>query len=141
MSKGGRPTKYTPGLAEEICDVVASSSDGLRVLCEKNPHWPHRSNIFIWLRKYESFRDKYTQAKKDQSEVFVDYIQELMAEEHKYFDENGNERIDTSMLRLKIDTIKWQAGKLNPRLYGTISEDKKTVTDSLVEAIIDKLVE
>ncbi len=118
MSTLGRPTKYTEALAEEICEAVASSSDGLNVLCEEHSHWPSRSNIFIWMRKYADFRDKYTQAKKEQCEVFIDYIQELMSESHMYLDERGNDRVDVSMLRLKVDTIKWQASKLLPKLWG-----------------------
>ncbi len=137
----GRPTKYTPELAEEICNAIASSSDGLSALCARNDHWPDRTNIFIWLRKYPDFRDNYTRAKQDQGEVFIDYIQELMAEEHKYEDEMGNTRIDVGMLRLKVDTIKWQAGKLLPKQYGPVIDDKKTVSESIVEKLIDRLVE
>ena len=117
MAKRGRPSKYTLELAEEICQSVASSSDGLRILCAQNPHWPDRSNIFIWLRKHPEFRDLYTLAKKEQSEVMIDYLQELLAEDHHYMDENGNERLDVAMLRVKVDAIKWQAGKLNLNKY------------------------
>ncbi len=141
MARKGRPTKYTPELAEEICDSIASSSDGLSLLCSQNPHWPARQNIFIWLRKYSDFRDNYTRAKQQQGEVFVDHLQELMAEEHKYQDEFGNERIDVGMLRLKIDTIKWQAGKLLPKQYGPVIDDKKTASESLVEKLLDRLID
>lgn len=141
MAKKGRPTKYTHGLAEEICEAIASSPHGLSILCSQNSHWPDRTNIFIWLRKYPDFRDKYTQCKQQQGEVFIDYIQELMAEEHKYEDELGNERIDVGMLRLKIDTIKWQAGKLLPKQYGALVDEKKSVSESIVEKLIDRLIE
>lgn len=132
----GRPTKYTPELAEEICEAVASSSDGLRILCDQNPHWPARANIFIWLRKYPEFRDLYTLAKKEQSDVMVDYLQELLAEDHHYTDDNGNHRTDVSLLRVKVDAIKWQAGKLNPHVYGDAKKEEKDTSQSVLEKII-----
>lgn len=137
MAKVGRPSKYTPELAEDICQTVASSSDGLRILCAQNPHWPERSNIFIWMRKHPEFRLLYTSAKREQSEVMVDYLQELLAEDHHYMDDNGNERLDVGMLRLKVDAIKWQAGKLNPHVYGdTRKDDSADTSQSVLEKII-----
>ena len=141
MYKKGRPTKYTPELAEEICNAIASSSDGLRALCIQNPHWPERANIFIMMRKHPEFRLQYTQAKQEQGEVLVDYLQELLAEEHKYKDEFGNERIDVAMLRLKVDTIKWQASKLLPKQYGQVVDEKKTASESIVEKLLDRLID
>lgn len=138
MAKMGRPTKYTPELADEICDAIASSQDGLSKLCDQNPHWPHRANIFIWLRKYTDFRDKYTIAKQEQAQVDVDVLQELMNESHHYQDELGNERVDVHMLRVKIDTIKWKACKLLPKQYGNNDKDDKSNVDtSILEKILN----
>ncbi len=139
--KIGRPTKYTPELAEEICNAVASSGDGLQVLCDANPHWPGRCNIFIMMRKHPEFRAKYVAAKQEQCEVLVDYMQEIMNESHKYTDEFGNERIDVPMLRLKVDTIKWQACKLLPRQYGATAEGAGLSGKSLVELLAAKLTD
>lgn len=134
MERGrGRPTKYTPELADEICAAIASSELGLVHLVKQNPHWPERANIFIWRRKYPEFRDKYTRAKIDQVEVSVEYMQELMNEPHKYFDEElGREVVDVSMMRLKMDAIKWQASKLMPKKYGD-QKDLNTQNDDLNE--------
>lgn len=119
LKKTGRPTKYTKELGDEICEAIASSELGLLHLCNANPHWPDRSNIFLWRRKFPEFRDKYTQAKEDQTEVSVEYMQEVMNEPHKWIDqETGLTRIDVPMLRLKIDTMKWQVGKLKPKKFG-----------------------
>lgn len=118
MARTGRPTIYTEKLADEICDAIASSSLGLAHLCDQNPHWPARQHIFIWLRKYPDFYDKYAKAKENQVEVSVDYMNELMNEPHKYVDENGQNRVDVGMIRTKMDAIKWQAGKLKRKKYG-----------------------
>jgi len=137
MTKLGRPTKYTPALADEICDAIASCQYGLAKLCEDNPNWPHRSNIFIWLRKYPDFRDKYTIAKQEQAQVDVDVMQELMNESHHYVDELGNERVDVHMLRVKIDTIKWKACKLLPKQFGNNEKEEKSADISVLEKILN----
>ena len=87
FKKTGRPTDYTPQLADEICDAIASSELGLVHLVNAHPHWPHRGTIFIWMRKHPEFRDKYTLAKEDQQDVCVEYMQEILSEPHKYVDE------------------------------------------------------
>ena len=128
--KVGRPTKYTPELGEEICNAIASSELGLAHLVDLNPHWPDRSNIFIWRRRHEEFRDKYTKAKEDQTEVSVEYMQELMNEPHKYQDlETGLMKLDVPMLRLKMDAIKWQAAKLKPKKYGETKVQEQVNTE------------
>lgn len=137
FKKNGRPTKYTPELGEEICEVVASSELGLLHLCNARPHWPDRATIFTWRRKYPEFRDKYTLAKEDQTEVCVEYMQEVMNEPHKWVDEEtGYIRIDVAMLRLKMDTIKWQASKLKPKKFGdtkTEEAQSKDIHDDVIK--------
>lgn len=123
--KMGRPTKYTPELADEICDAIASSELGLAHLVEANPHWPARQNVFLWIRKYPEFRDKYAKAKEDQTEVCVEYMQEVMNEPHKWVDEEtGLTKIDVPMLRLKMDSMKWHASKLKPKKFGDTKEQE-----------------
>jgi terminase small subunit-like protein len=133
----GRPSIYTPELADEICDAISSSEKGLAHLCEANPHWPARQHIFVWLRKYPDFYDKYTRAKENQVEVCVDYMQELMSEPHKFVDEEtGRIRVDVQMLRTKMDAIKWQAGKLKPKKYGESRQEE--INHSLHEDVIKR---
>lgn len=130
LKKIGRPTKYTPELADEICDVIATSELGLMHLCNARSHWPDRANIFLWLRKYPEFRDKYTKAKEDQVEVSVEYMQELMNEPHKWIDEEtGVQKLDHNMMRMKMDAIKWQASKLKPKKFGDAKEQETSNTD------------
>lgn len=128
--KMGRPTKYTPQLADEICDAIASSELGLAHLVAAHPHWPERQNIFLWIRKYPDFRDKYARAKEDQTEVCVEYMQEVMNEPHKWEDpETGLCKVDVPMLRLKMDTMKWHAAKLKPKKFGDNKEQISSNTE------------
>jgi hypothetical protein len=115
---GGRPTNYCIELAQEICEQIATRAVGITQLCNDNPHFPSPCKLFDWIRKYPEFRNMYAQAKRDQAEVSVDKLKEWTDEEHIYTDEHGNRRVDVPLLRVKIDTVKWEASKLIPRVYG-----------------------
>jgi len=130
LMKVGRPTKYTPELGEEICAAIACSELGLIHLVNANPHWPARSTIFMWIRIYPEFKDKYTRAKEDQVEVSVEYMQELMNEPHKWYDEEtGLQKLDHNMMRMKMDAIKWQAAKLKPKKFGDAKDQELPNTE------------
>lgn len=119
LKKMGRPTMYTPELADEICDAIATSELGLMHLVNQHPNWPERQVIFLWRRKYPDFDDKYMRAKEQQADVVFEYTQEVMSEPHKWEDpETGIVKIDVPMLRLKMDTMKWHAAKLKPKKFG-----------------------
>ena len=125
LLKLGRPTKYTVELGNEICDEIASSDVGLVHLVNANSHWPARSKILLWLRLYPDFRDNYYKAKEDQCEAIVEYMHETMNEEHKSVDEDSGEvTIDVPLLKLKIDYLKWQAGKLKCKKFGDLKTEE-----------------
>ena len=128
--KRGRPSTYNLQIAEEICEAIASSELGLCHLVDKNPHWPERQVIFVWRRRHPEFDDMYARAKEAQTEVCVEHMQEIMNEPHKYKDfETGQIKIDHSMLRMKMDAIKWQAAKLKPRKFGDVKQQENTTSE------------
>lgn len=106
-SKGGRPTDYTPALAEEICNAVACASKGVKKLCEDNKHWPSSFTVFNWLRNNEEFSHQYARAKMVQIAILVDEMLDIAADAD-----------DVNRARLEIDTRKWLACKLVPKVYG-----------------------
>lgn len=135
----GRPTIYNEALAEEICNGIASSNQGLQALCDQYPHWPDRGSIFIWMRKYPDFFNRYTKAKEQQAEVQVDYMLALANEPHKYIDpETGIQRTDVPLLRVKMDAIKWQASKLAQKRFGDKTETVVTNPELLQESLEHK---
>lgn len=115
FEKRGRPSVYTEELADEICNAIASSELGLAQLVKKHPHWPERSTIFDWKRKFPGFSDKYYEAKKHQACVMFEHVQEIIHDEH--------DKDDVPFLNLKITTIKWQAGRLNKERYDTTQKE------------------
>lgn len=122
-TKRGRPTIYTPELAQEICDVIASSSKGIRRLCNENEHWPNPDTIYRWISGHQEFSERYARAKRLQIEVIVDEMLDIAddtSHDAKLNDEGkliyDHEHIHRS--RLRIDTRKWLAAKLAPKIYG-----------------------
>src|ERR1700744_2034443 len=117
--KMGRPTLYTDELAKEICNTIATHGVGLETLCRENPHWPSARVIYRWINDRTNFRQAYAIAKREQVEVFINDILEISDEVTQ----------DTHRDRLRIDTRKWLASKLIPRLWGKSTEDEE-VDDS-----------
>ena len=119
----GRPTNYTQELANEICEAIATSPDGLRKLCAANPHWPDRKTIWRWMFKHEEFSRQYARAKEFQVDCLAEEALEVAFDGSRdtYTDDNGKERCDHEWIgrsRLIVDTIKWQASKLKSSKYG-----------------------
>lgn len=144
----GRHSEYTFELAKEICEKVASNGLGLSTLCKQNPHWPHKDTIYSWLRANKIFADLYTQAKKDQVAALVDDILEISddSSQDERVSEDGNVSFNSEFAarsRLRVDTRKWIAAKLVPRLYGDnalareladeMEEFKKSLKDKIVK--------
>lgn len=121
--KQGRPTKYNLKLGQEICDAIASTSKGTKKLCAEHSHWPCQDTLFTWLRTYPEFSEQYAQAKVCQIELLVDEIIEISddASQDQHMNELGALVSNPSAInraRLKVDTRKWLASKLVPKVYG-----------------------
>src|ERR1700733_5151322 len=128
LLKVGRPSMYTPELADRICSLVATSEMGYDRLAKLNPDIPERITVNLWRRKFPEFAANYMKAKCDQIEFLTEEILEIADHGKNDYMENldktegcpswkvNGEHIARS--RLRIDTRKWLAAKLVPRLYG-----------------------
>jgi len=111
-------------IAREICKAISTSSKGLKRLCAENKNWPSRAHIYSWFEDHLSFKDSYARAKQNQIESLVDDIIEIAddsSNDWTYDEEKGREVVNHEHInraRLRIDTRKWLAAKLCPRLYG-----------------------
>ena len=87
----------------------------------------HKSTILRWISHSEDFAKKYRLARQMQAEVLVDQMMNIANDGTNDYTtkllSNGeevevvnSEHIQRS--RLRIDTIKWVAGKFAPRVYG-----------------------
>lgn len=127
---GGRPTIYNEDLADFICNKISTTTLGTNKLCAMFDEFPDESTIYAWRIKHESFSKKYANAKSKQAEILAEKLIEMSDEVEVYEDEKGVNRIDPGMLgrqRLKIDTLKWYASKLAPKIYGEKQQTDVTV--------------
>lgn len=107
---GGRPSfDYDPVIGEEIAMAISTTSKSLATLCKENPHWPKRPTIFRWRLRHPEFRDLYVYARQAQVEAFIDDVTDIA--------DNSTPEY-AAVTRTRIDTRKWIACKLAPKVYG-----------------------
>ena len=136
----GRPLEYTPEIGDRICELVATHPIGLPRLCEMYPELPAQSTINRWRYQIEDFRDKYTESKRFQSEILAEEILEISdySERDTSYDKHGNAHCDSEWVmrsRLRVDSRKWLASKLAPKIYGEKQQVENKVTISHEESL------
>ena len=127
----GRPTIYTEELADKICDVVATHTEGLDALCEMFDWMPGTNVIYGWRHKHLSFSQKYLQAKQSQGELYSEETFKIASNKPVYFDSEGNERVDAGAVawqKMNVNLRQWHASKLAPKIYGDKQQSESTIT-------------
>ncbi len=142
----GRPTDYNETIATLICERVATHTCGLNRLCEMYSDLPVKSTVNLWRYKYPQFSTQYAEAKLIQADLLAEECLEIADDSGRdnTVNELGVEICNTEWInrsRLRIDTRKWLAAKLLPKQYGQAAEEKKAVSETLVEKLLDRLVE
>lgn len=119
-SKGGRPTDYTPELAEAICDKIANR-EPVHQFAGKDG-FPSETTIYRWLAddSKKEFREMYTHARERAGHRFAHAALDIADKTGRpEVDSDGNVTVLTpDVARVKIDTLKWAAGKFAGRVYG-----------------------
>lgn len=133
---------YDQKIAEEICLTISNTSLGLKPLCKKYPHWPCSTTIRKWIRDHAHFAGMYARAKLDQADYLVEQAIEISDDSSndtlKRYGKDGNEYYVCNnewiaRSRLRVDTRKWLAAKLAPRVYSDIA-NKTVVADDAISA-------
>ncbi len=149
--KMGRPTLYSEELANLICERVSTSTLGLARLCELHQDLPCKDTINTWRYKYPEFSAQYARAKLFQADLLAEEMLDIADDGSndwmETFGDDGEsigwkingEHVQRS--RLRIDTRKFLAAKLLPKQYGDKPDEKKTDEKSVIEMLIDKLVD
>lgn len=120
----GRPTDYTPELAEKFCGFVATHSLSRKNICAKYKNeLPHDTTISEWLAKYPEFRSRYLEAKEIQALSITDELWDeltlgLSKEELEVFDR-------------KFRFHQWHLSKLAPKQFGDKKEVKSDITANI----------
>ena len=118
----GRPSSYTPEIADEICERLASG-ESLKSICDSDDKFPEPQSVRRWaIADTDGFSAKYAQARQVGYERMAEEILEISddSSQDTQFTEQGakadNEWINRS--RLRVDTRKWLLSKCLPKIYG-----------------------
>jgi hypothetical protein len=129
----GRPTKYTPELADEICARLAVG-ESLRSIC-RDEHMPDERAVRDWVvNNHHGFSTQYTHDRDLGLDSMGEEVIEIADDSSRdtYTDDEGVERTDHDHInrsRLRVDARKWYLSKLAPKRYGertTIEAEVKT---------------
>ena len=100
-----RPSDFTPEKANAICELLMEGRS-LRSICAQDD-MPSQTTVFRWLNAQPQFREQYAHARDNQADTYADRaVDEALTAE------------DASIGRLRMDALKWAAGKLAPKRYG-----------------------
>lgn len=113
----GRPSDYTPELAEVICSMLAEGQS-LRKVCSGDD-MPSMPTVFSWFRKHPEFLNQYARAKEESADALVEEMMDIA----------DNDTEDVQRSRLKVDTRKWVASKLKAKKYGDKVTQEHTGSD------------
>ena len=117
--KIGRPSSFTWEKAGYILEQI-SEGRSLRSICAEQG-MPSRPTVCRWLRDNTTFRNHYARARDYQADVYFEEIEEI-----------ASRKFDTMMelgaAKLRIDALKWMAGKLRPKVYGDYQRSEREVS-------------
>jgi hypothetical protein len=133
---------FDQAIADEICKAISTTTDGLGKLCKKNEHWPPQTTINEWRLAYSQFNDQYARAKQLQADLLVESILDTSRnnENDTIIGDDGRTHSNMAAIqrdRLVVDSIKWIACKLMPKVYGDKQTVDSTVTINHEDSIKD----
>ncbi len=124
---GGRPTKYSQELADNICEQIATTSKSMKTICAGLDM--NVMTVLNWLcESHEAYKPEfckmYARAKEMQADLLAEEILDISddsSQDLKGIDDFGNRIEDKEFVnrsKVRIDARKWIASKLKPKKYG-----------------------
>ena len=116
--------EFTQELFDTICERIAGG-ESLRSIC-RDEDMPSQTAVFNWLAKDAALVEQYTRARELQADTLFDEMLDIadnpMIGEKRKVKEDGSVEVMTGDMiehrRLQVDTRKWMAGKMRPKVYG-----------------------
>lgn len=139
MAKG----KFTQELFESICKDIATSSKGLKDVCEKNG--VSSVAFYSWIQNDSQLLNIYTRAREEQADLLADEIIKLADDktgdtQAGEFGDVGN-AANIARSRLQVEARKWIAAKLKPKKYGDKVEVESNVNIQSLPDWLTKKIE
>ena len=122
---------------ESICHRIAEG-ESLRQICKHADlgaviPLPNAQTVNQWLRDDTAFRDKYIVARQWQADLYADQILEVAESAF------GQSKEFIQAARLKIDCLKWLAGKQHPRYWGDRQQIEMTANVDVRHLSLEQL--
>lgn len=127
----GRPTKYTPELANLILERFATHPVGIMELCNMYEDMPAPSTIYEWRNTISDFSERFLNARISQSHILFESSLDDVREIKNYYYEDeklGCMAVDSGIVAAQKAMAHHKmamASKIHPRIYGAISEMQK----------------
>lgn len=107
MARTGRPSSYTPELANTICDRL-SNGEALKDICTED-EMPGETTVRRWRDADEDFRAMYARAREASGDALAAQAVQIALSATP----DG-----AAVARLGFDALRWYASKLAPKVYG-----------------------
>jgi hypothetical protein len=135
------PIKYSDELGAVICQRMIMGESVAKICKDEN--MPRQDAIYRWaFNKEHPFAELYKRARELQAEKYVDEIMEIAdSSEDDYKIVDGRKVIDHENIqraRLRVDTRKWVACKVLPKIYGDKSQVDLTTDGKPIESLTDE---
>lgn len=125
----GRPTDYTPELADLVCERLANGESMRSV--SRDDNMPAMCTLFKWLRIHPEFAQQYAKAKEESADALVEdmldiadnQVEQPLIVDGLPMQVDGKlvmvkDAVSVNHAKLRVDTRKWAASKLKPKKYG-----------------------
>lgn len=129
---------FTPELGDQICAEMIDGKS-LRSICARED-MPSKRTVMFWLRTRPEFKAAYRTAQQERAECWIEEIVSIADDNSEDLVERELENGKTVTVvdhdhiarsRLRVDTRKWIAAKMMPKLYGDKIEATHEAGDSL----------
>lgn len=140
---GGRPSKYSKELADEICMLMCEGHSLLKI--SKRSGMPDYRTMMRWLNVHEEFRHNYARAHEARADYLIEEALEIIDDKSQDVldvGEGGDKRSITNSAavqraKLQFEGRKYAASQMAPKKWG---QQNATVTGADGGAIVVKLV-
>ena len=131
------PRLYKPSVVKKICNLLIKGESTNKICKRKG--MPSRVTLGKWLRKYPEFAIKFLEAKQIQTYFNVDDVRDIAD------DCDGSSSSEVMKAKLRVDTLKWEAARMLPKIYGDKASldirETEEVTSERMEAIVGTVLE
>jgi len=121
------PLPYDTATGDLICEQIALG-ESVRTICAKHG-MPGMTTLFKWLKESDAFAKQYAHARDLQADAIFDRTLDIANEDPATDIDGKVDSGDVQMKRLRIDVLKWRAGKLRPKVYGDKIQQEHTGAD------------